>query len=140
MSIFAAMVRTPKDVTDAELAVLEVLWQRGKCPLRAVADELYPGGRASDLATVQKLLERLMAKGFVARERRQRPQLFVAVVDREQLIGRQLQQVADKLCAGSFTPLLSHLVGGRSLTRSEIAALTELLERLDRENKRGRKE
>src|SRR5262245_2383266 len=125
------MARTAKDVTDAELAVLEVLWRRGESSIREIADELYPGGASSELATVQKLCERLVAKSFVARHRGRRPQLFAAAVDRQQLIGRQLKLVADKLCAGSYTPLLNHLVEGSALTAEEIGALRDLVQRLD---------
>jgi predicted transcriptional regulator len=125
------MSRSAKDVTDAELAVLEVLWQRGRSAIRELTDALYPGGGASELATVQKLCERLTAKGFVARDRRTRPQVFSAAIDRQELIGRQLRQVADKLCAGSLTPLLTHLVAGRALSKDEIAELSALIERLD---------
>ena len=126
------MPRNAKDVTDAELAVLEVLWQRGRSAIRELTDALYPQGGASELATVQKLCERLAAKGFVARDRRTRPQTFSAAIDRQELIGRQLKAVADKLCAGSLTPLLSHLVAGRVLERHEVAELQALIDRLDR--------
>ena len=51
------MGRTPKDVTDTELAVLQLLWQRGALSRRQIADALYPGSGASQYTTVQKLLE-----------------------------------------------------------------------------------
>ena len=41
------MARTPQDVTDAELAVLQVLWEEGPCTIRRIADRLYPDGRAA---------------------------------------------------------------------------------------------
>lgn len=131
------MPRNAKDVTDAELAVLEILWQRGRRAIRELTDALYPGGGPSELATVQKLCERLAEKGFVARDRRTRPQQFSAAIDREELIGRQLKQVADKLCAGSLTPLLSHLVKGHTFRKDEIAGLSALVERLDRQTRSG---
>jgi len=40
------MARTPQDVTDAELAVLQVLWDQGPCTRRLLTDQLYPGGGA----------------------------------------------------------------------------------------------
>ena len=53
------MARTPRDITDAELAVLQVLWDAGPLPIRRITGRLYPGGTAAQYATVQKLLERL---------------------------------------------------------------------------------
>ena len=58
--------------------------------------------------------------------------MFSAAIDRQELIGRQLKLVADKLCAGSLTPLLTHLVAGRALSKDEVAELSALVERLDR--------
>ena len=59
---------------------------------------------------MQKLLDRLTAKGHVRRDRAGAAHTFTATVDREALIGRRLQDVAEKLCGGSLTPLLTHLV------------------------------
>ena len=38
------MARTPQDITDAELAVLNVLWEHGSCTVRFLTDTVYPGG------------------------------------------------------------------------------------------------
>ena len=126
------MARTPKDVTDAELAVLQVLWESGPSTVRAIAEQLYPGGGNSECATVQKLCERLLAKRFVAGERRSRPRRFRASVDRLELIGRQLESLAERFCAGSYEPLLTHLVERGSLSRAEIESLRSQVEDLDR--------
>ena len=92
------MPRPPQDVTDAELAILNVLWERGRATVRELAEELYDKSSASQHATVQKLLERLQAKGCVSRDRDSWPHTFAPAIEREDLIGRQLQQTADKLC------------------------------------------
>src|SRR5262249_24119933 len=104
------MARTPQDVTDAELAVLQVLWDQGPAPIRALTDVLYPDGGTAHYATVQKLLERLEAKGCVSRDRAGAVHSFTATLDRDELIGRRLRDVAEKLCGGSLTPLLTNLV------------------------------
>ncbi len=116
------------DVTDAELAVLELLWQREWGTIRELTDELYPLGNASDFATVQKLLQRLEKKGFVERQGQKGAVQFRAAVDRDELIGRRLQQVVDSLCDGSLTPLLEHLMHSRKLSREERESLRELLD------------
>jgi len=132
------MGRPPKDVTEAELAVLQVLWERGPASVRELADVLYPGGGPSELATVQKLLERLLAKRCAARERRGRPQRFRAAIERPELIARRLQAVAETLCEGSYTPLLTHLVEGGALRQEELRHLRDLVERLERARPRRR--
>ena len=129
------MARTPQDVTDTELSVLQVLWQRGASTRRQIADVLYPGGGPAHFTTVQKLLERLEDKGYVARGSGEGRVTFTATIDREQLISRRLLDVADKLCGGSLTPLLMNLVRSKPLTPSE---LLELQEFLHESNKRSR--
>ena len=126
------MPRTPRDVTEAELAVLRTLWEVGPCTIRVVTVRLYPpGGGASCYATVQKLLERLEAKGCVRRDRSAGAHRFAAAVGRDELIGRRLRAVADKLCGGSMTPLITNLVESRALSKRELAELRELIEKLD---------
>jgi predicted transcriptional regulator len=124
-----------EDVTKTELAVLQVLWQDGHATRRQVADALYPGGSESHYATVQKLLERLEAKGFVRHTREGNVLIFQAAIDREALIGRRLREVADKLCDGSVTPLLTHLVRSQGLKPKELEQLQTLLDELRREMK-----
>jgi predicted transcriptional regulator len=118
----------PTDVTEAELAVLEVLWAEGSAPIRRIADLLYPAGGAAQYATVQKLLERLEGKHCVARDRSGFAHQFTAAIGRDDLIGRRLQDVAEKLCEGSLTPLLLHLVQGVRLSSAERDALQKLID------------
>jgi predicted transcriptional regulator len=129
------MARTPKDITDAELAVIKLLWERGRTSVRDLTDTLYPGGTNAHYATVQKLLERLELKKFVKRDRKPWPHQFEAKVDREELMGRRLQMTADKLCEGSLAPLLTHLVKVK-LKPDQLASLRELLDDLEKEKGR----
>src|SRR3954471_13016665 len=111
--------REAHDVTETELALLDVLWDRGRCSIRQLTDALYPAGGAAQYATVQKLLDRLEEKGHVRRERSGPAHLFSPAIGREELIGRRLQDVVEKLCGGSLTPLLTHLVKTRRLSEQE---------------------
>jgi predicted transcriptional regulator len=119
-----------KDVPDAELAVLRVLWERGPCTIRQLTDVLYPRGSDAHYATVQKLLERLEAKACVSRDTSMRAHTFQAAIRREELIGRRLQTVAEKLCDGSMTPLLTHLVRAKRLSAKEWQELVTLIDEL----------
>ena len=129
------MSRTPQDVTDAELAVLQVLWELRIATVRELTERLYPDGTAALNATVQKLLERLEAKKCVKRNRKTWPHQFSAAVAREVLIARQLQTTADKLCQGEIHPLLTSLVKARGLTAQDRKSLRGLLDELDQGTK-----
>src|SRR6266436_1362510 len=127
------MARTPQDVTEKELAVLQVLWEQGPATRRQVTDVLYPGGGPAHYTTVQKLLERLEDKAYVTHVRGEGVLTFTAVVGREELISRRLQDVAEKLCGGSLTPLLMNLVRARPLTPQELHDLRALVKELSRQ-------
>jgi predicted transcriptional regulator len=129
------MARTPQDVTDTELAVLQALWDGGSATIRQLTDGLYPGGGTAQYATVQKLLDRLELKGYVRRDRTPAAHTFQAAVPRDELIGRRLQDVAEKLCGGSLTPLLTHLVRARKLSDRERQELRDLIDELDRKGR-----
>ncbi len=120
-------------VPDAELAVLKVLWESGPSTIRSITDSLYPRGEAAHYATVQKLLERLQERGYAARQREARVNVYRATVARDDLLRERLRDAADKLCDGSLTPLLTQLVDARNLSRDELRTLRALVERLERE-------
>ncbi len=128
------MTKAPRpDVTDTELSVMQSLWDHGPSTIRELTDGLYPEGGTAHYATVQKLLERLTAKGYVRRRRRGRLHVYASAADRDALIARRLRDMADKLCQGSMTPLLTHLVNASELSTTDLAALRELVDRLDGE-------
>jgi BlaI family penicillinase repressor len=132
------VARTPQDVTERELAILQVLWEQGPATRRQLADVLYPGGGPAHYTTVQKLLERLEEKGFVSGHKEAGVWTFAAAVGREELIGRRLQDVAEKLCEGSLTPLLMNLMRSRPVSAEELRELQQLVDELSRPS-RGRK-
>jgi predicted transcriptional regulator len=124
------MGRTHQDVTEAELAVLQALWNQGQATVRQLMEVLYPEGGPSSFATVQKLLERLASKGCVARERLGGVHVYRALLGREELAGRWLESMAAKLGEESLTPLLTHLVTSQRLTTRELEELRTLVDQL----------
>jgi len=129
------MTRTSPNITDAEWAVLERLWQEGPLSVRGLADYLYPKNGASEYATVHKLLERLEAKKYVDRDRAGGVYLFQAAISRDDVIGRQLESLVDKMYGGSLQPLLMNLVRVKKVTAQELRDLLELVDNLDRKRK-----
>jgi BlaI family transcriptional regulator, penicillinase repressor len=122
------MAKAAPHVTEAEFAVLTALWDDGERSARELTERLYPSCTAADVATVQKLLQRLEKKSLVLRDRAERVHRFAAATPREKFAGQQLTQMAEKLSGGSLTPLLVHLVENNRLSRREIDELRALLE------------
>jgi len=124
-----------QDPTDAELAVLQTLWDQGPATIRQLTDTLYPNGGDAAYATVQKLLDRLEGKGHVRRDRSTHAHVFAAATDRDALVGQRLRAMAEKLCGGLMTPLLTHLVRAETLSPQERQELRALIDQLDQKNK-----
>jgi len=120
----------PSDVTDAELAVLRLLWEHGTQTRRQLTDALYPSGGPAHYTTVQKLLERLQAKGYVESPEAGPVRTFRAVVARNSLIRRRLRDVANELCDGAVAPLFMQLIEAGSLSETDVAELRALVRKL----------
>jgi len=119
---------------------MDLLWQNEKpMTARQILEQLYPDAAKPQHGTVQRLLQRLEDKGYVERDRSLFVHLFSPAVSRQTYAGQQLESLADKLTAGSFAPLITHLVERKKISRDEILQrLVEILyERTDGELRRG---
>jgi len=117
------MARRPnEDVTDTELAILQVLWERGQSTRRQIMDALYPGGvrRITRLYKTARSVER---KRLSARAWRGRIVIH-GTVNRDELIRRRLRGLADKLCGGAVTPLVMNLVRSGPLSDADASSCT----------------
>jgi predicted transcriptional regulator len=116
-----------KKVTDAELAVLRVLWQHGKETARGITEVVYPNCSASDFATVHSMLKRLEAKKAVKRDRSTHPHGFSAAVTETDIAGHKLEEFADQLSDGSMAPFIMHLVQSQRLSKEEADTIRKML-------------
>ncbi|GAB4160360.1 MAG: penicillinase repressor BlaI [Planctomycetaceae bacterium] len=118
-----------KEVTDAELAVMNVLWDSGEATVREIAEILYGTGSASEIGTVHSLLRRLSNKKLVRCSRRTHPHRFSAKVTREDLAGREVKAIAEKISPGSVAPLILHLLDSDGISREEADEIREMLKK-----------
>jgi predicted transcriptional regulator len=119
---------TAERLTNAELAIMELLWGTRQLTARQIKEQLYDNSKKSQHGTVQRLLQSLEEKGFVHRDRSLGIHLFSAIVSREAYGGLQLESLAEKLTGGSIAPLLTHLLDEKKLDKVEIKRLRKLLE------------
>jgi BlaI family transcriptional regulator, penicillinase repressor len=132
-------VSTQPPISETEQAVLKVLWDRGPGTVREVLAALVEQGHSWAYTTVQTLLTRLTAKGYVAADRTGPAHVYRAAVSRGELLQQRLTDLADTICEGSASPLMLALVEGSEFTSAEIARFRQLLDKLEAESARGRK-
>ena len=115
-------------LANAELAVMELLWQQDRLTARHIREELYAGATKAQHGTVQRLLQRLEEKGVVERDCELPVHLFSALISRQAYAGSQLESLADKLTSGSLAPLITHLMEQKKISRAEIKRLRLILD------------
>jgi len=115
-------------LANAELAVMDLLWEGGGLTARQVRERLYPDADKAQHGTVQRLLQRLEDKGFVERDRWVPVHVFTAKVYRDAYASSQLETLAEKLTGGSLAPLITHLVEQKRIAPAELKRLRAVLD------------
>jgi BlaI family penicillinase repressor len=115
-------------LAKAELAIMTLLWDQGAMTARRLQDSLYGASDRSQHGTVQRLLQRLLDKGLVKREKATSAATFAASISRDEYAGAQLESLAERLTGGSIAPLLSHLIDNGRLSAAEVQRLRDLLD------------
>jgi len=118
-------------ISDTELDVLKVVWERPGSTVREIQAALRPMGRKWAYTTVQTLLHRLEEKRYIECERDGAAHTFRAAMSREQLLQSRLNDLSDQLCEGAASPLLLALVEGSRFTAKEIEQFRQLLDQLE---------
>ena len=118
---------TPQ-VTETELAILDVLWECGASPIRDIVAALYGKHTTSLHATVKSLLERLEAKDYVVCDKSGFAHSFSAKVSREAYVGQQIMLLADSHFHGAVGPVLLSLIDRIKLSRKDRETIRKIIE------------
>ena len=113
---------------DSELAIMDLLWDHERLTARQLREQLYAHSSKAQHGTVQRLLQRLEEKGYIERDDSQFVHQFRAIVSRQAYAGVQLEILASKLTAGSFAPLITHLVEKSKISRDDIEQIKAILD------------
>jgi BlaI family transcriptional regulator, penicillinase repressor len=113
-------------ISDAELAVMEVLWNEAPLTATDVAARVADH-RDWTLATVKTLLSRLLAKAAVEYHAEGRKFLYTPLVAREDYVKGESRRLVDRLFGGKFMPLVAHLATQEKLSAQDIAEIEALL-------------
>lgn len=114
--------------TDAELALLSVLWERGPSTVREVHARLEDG---VGYTTVLKILQIMTEKGLVTRDESTRAHVYAAAQAREETQGRLVGDLVDRAFAGSASKLVMNALAQRPATREELDEIRRLLDDLE---------
>ena len=116
-------------VTDLQLSVLRELWARGEANVAAVHAALQDD-RGLATTTVATLLSRLEKRGLVTHRAEGRKHVYRATVSESEVQTALLDSVTDGVFGGDVTALVSHLLRAREVSPGDLAAVQEILDRM----------
>jgi predicted transcriptional regulator len=116
-------------ISDAEHAVMEVLWDTAPLTAQDVSERL-DSSREWSANTVKTLLGRLLAKNVIAHEAQGRRYLYRPLVRREDYVAGESRKLMDRLFGGKLTPLVAHLAERDEISPQDIAEIEALLKAL----------
>lgn len=116
--------------TDAELAILRVLWDRGPSTVREVHDTLS-ATQDTGYTTVLKLMQIMTEKGLVTRDESQRAHVYSARHSQQKMQRQIVSDVIERAFGGSPAQLVMQALSGRKASADELNEIRELLDKLE---------
>lgn len=117
--------------TESELAILQVLWERGASTVREVHDVLTKQ-KAAGYTTTLKLLQIMHVKGLVKRDTASRSHVYEAAVSREKTRGLLVDRMITTLFQGSSSGLVMQALGHHRASKEELKEIRKYLEGLEK--------
>ena len=117
--------------TDAELAILRVLWNRGPSTVRQVQDELSKS-KKTGYTTVLKFMQIMVDKGLLRRDDSPYAHIYEARVPREQTQRKIVADIVDRVFEGSMSRLVMQALEAKHATSEELAEIRKVLKKYER--------
>jgi predicted transcriptional regulator len=116
--------------TDAELAILRVLWRRGESTVRQVHDALSQE-RETGYTTILKLMQIMTEKGLVERDESERTHVYQTRLTQEQTQQQLVGDLLDKAFGGSASQLVLQALAAKPASADELKSIRQLLDELE---------
>jgi BlaI family transcriptional regulator, penicillinase repressor len=124
---------TSPALTELQLSLLKVLWERGEATVGDVQQALQAASRPLAGTTIATLLSRLEKRGIVAYRTEGRQYVYRALVGEAETRGSVLAEVTDRLFAGDVAMLVSELLTSRDLRDGDLERVKALIAEKERE-------
>lgn len=119
--------------TDAELAILQVLWDRGPSTVRQVFERL--ADRETGYTTTLKLMQIMSDKGLVSRDESARTHVYSARVSRDQTQQHLVRDLLDRAFGGSAATLVMQALSSHRTSAEERREIEQLIADYKRKRK-----
>jgi len=123
--------------TDAELEILNVLWQRGAATVREVHDDLSTH-KPTGYTTVLKMLQIMTEKGLVERDESQRAHLYRARLAQDETQRQLLNDLLARAFDGSASKLVMQALSAKEASAEELTEIRAMLDAFERGRAKGK--
>jgi len=115
-------------LTEAELRIMNVLWDRGPATVHDVLQALpsKPNLAYNSVLTIIRILE---TKGYVKHIKDKRAHIYISKIDRQDATRFEVRHLVSRFFGNSHERLLLNILEGSSIDAEELARVRELLER-----------
>ena len=114
------------DLTELQLSILRLLWQRGEATVAELWEALYEQ-RGLAQTTVATLVARLQRRGIVARRTRDRQFLYRARITEADVQHSMVSELTERLFAGDPAALVNHLLSASDMTPGDLARVKRMI-------------
>jgi BlaI family penicillinase repressor len=119
------MRRRSSTLTEQELEIMKVVWERDTVTVRDVYEALLERRKVA-YTTVMTMLKILEQKGYLQKTQGDRAYVYNAAQPKRQVIGAMVREFVNRVFNGSAEPLLVHLVEEGDLSRTELEEIARL--------------
>ena len=124
-----------KELSKTEWKIMNICWDNGQVTARNVYEEMIKDKKRG-YQTVKTMMDRLVEKGYLRREKFGPIWLYKAVVKRSNVVSRAVDSFVNNVLDNTFTPIFTHFAKKEKLTEEEIQALKNLIEEKEEEDKK----
>lgn len=114
--------------TEAELEILNILWEQGPATVRTVHNELAQKKEVGYTTTL-KLMQIMLDKGLVSREASGKMHVYTAEVNKERAQGQMVQRMIETVFGGSAMQLVMQALGNHKATKAELDMIRDYLDK-----------
>src|SRR5579871_3618399 len=115
-----------RTLTDQELEIMKIVWERPAVTVRDVYEALLEHRKVA-YTTVMTMMGILEQKGYLKRKQVDRAFVYRPAQPKKRVVGAMVRDFVDRVFNGSAEPLLVHLIEDRGLTPEEIAEIQRLI-------------
>lgn len=114
------------DLTDLQLAILDILWERQEATVSDVHDVLLEE-RGLAATTVATILSRLEKRGVITHRSEGRQYVYRALVSRSEVCDTMVTALTDRLFQGDVAALVTHLLTESDFSAGDLARVRRLI-------------